>query len=231
MGSNQLSAVVPDAIWVTERAVWFSGVRLRARSTVIRLADGALLVHSPPAPTDELCAALRELGEVRWIVVPNCFHHLGASAMAARFASAKVVGPSSAVRRNRQLKLHMALTDEAFLGAVPELETIALDGCPFLDETVLFHRSSGSLIAADLVMSACARDHWTWRWAARIKGCYDKVRAPPDVEEKTKRNDAAARSIENMAALPLKRLLVAHADVIEDPAEKLREAWRFVRET
>jgi hypothetical protein len=223
-----LSVVVPDAIWVSERPVWFSGVRLRARSTVVRLEDGGLLLHSPPAPTDEFSAAVGALGEVRWIVVPNAFHHLGARAAAARFPSAKVVGPPSATARNRELQLHMSLHDEAF--GVREVEPIALEGCPFLDETVLFHRPTGSLIGADIAMSACARDHWTWRVAGRITGCYDKVRTPPDVRMKTKANDAAARSIDRMAALPLQRLLVAHTDAIEDnPAEKLVEAWRFVR--
>jgi hypothetical protein len=64
----------------------------------------------------------------------------------------------------------------------------------------------------------------------RLTGCYDKVRTPPDVRAKTTPNDAAARSIDRMAALPLKRLLVAHADTIEDrPTEKLLDAWHFVR--
>jgi hypothetical protein len=187
-------------------------------------------VHSPPEPTEAFCAALRALGELRWIVVPNCFHHLGARATAARFASAKVVGPPSATARNPQLQLHMGLRDDAFLGAVKELDAIPLDGCPFLDETVFFHRPTGSLIGADVVISACARDHWSWRWAARLTGRYDKVRTPPDVRAKTRPNDAAARSIDRMAALPLKRLLVAHSDPIEDrPSEKLLDAWRFVR--
>ena len=101
MDTRELSVVVPDAIWVSERPVWFGGVRLRARSTVLRLEDGGLLVHSPPEPTEEFCTALRELGELRWIVVPNCFHHLGARAMAARFAKAKVVGPPSPQRATR----------------------------------------------------------------------------------------------------------------------------------
>ena len=69
-----------------------------------------------------------------------------------------------------------------------------------------------------------------WRWAARLTGRHDKVRTPPDVRAKTKPNDAAARAIDRMAALPLTRLLVAHSDVIEDrPSEKLLDAWRFVR--
>ncbi|MFN7147493.1 MAG: DUF4336 domain-containing protein [Myxococcota bacterium] len=230
MDTSELSVVVPDAIWVSERPVWFSGVRLRARSTVLRLEDGGLLVHSPPEPTEALCSAIRALGEVRWIVVPNCFHHLAAQATAARFPSAKVTGPPSATARNPKLRLHMELRDEAFLGAVKELDVIPLDGCPFLDETVFFHRPTGSLIGADIVLSACPRDHWSWRWAARVTGCYGKVRTPPDVWAKTKPNDAAARSIDRMAALPLKRLLVAHADTIEDrPSERLLDAWRFVR--
>jgi hypothetical protein len=230
MGSGKLVVVVPDAIWVSERPVWFSGVRLRARTTVLRLADGGLLLHSPPEPTDELCAALDALGEVRWIVVPNCFHHLGARATAARFAEAKVVGPASAAARNAQLQLHLGLQDDAFLGAVKELDAIPLEGCPFLDETVFFHRPTGSLIGTDLLISACARDHWSWRWSARLTGRYEKIRTPPDVQWKTKPNDAVARSIDRLAALPLQRILVAHADTIEDrPAEKLLEAWSELR--
>jgi hypothetical protein len=67
MNTSELSVVVPNAIWVSERPVGFGGVRLRARSTVLRLEDGGLLVHSPPEPTEEFCAALRALGELRWM--------------------------------------------------------------------------------------------------------------------------------------------------------------------
>lgn len=230
MDASVLSVVVPDAIWVGERPVWFSGVRLRARTTVLRLEDGGLLVHSPPEPSEAFCTALSELGEVRWIVVPNSFHHLGVPATAARFASAKVVGPESAKAHNPKLQLHMGLGDDAFPSAVKELEVIPLEGCPFLDETVLFHRPTGSLVGADILISACARDHWSWRWAARLTGLYEKTGAPPDVRHKTEPNDDAKRSIDRMASLPLERLLVAHSDPIEDrPAERLLDGWSFVR--
>jgi hypothetical protein len=103
-----------------------------------------------------------------------------------------------------------------------------LGGVPFLDETVFFHGASGSLIAADLLISACARDHWTWRAAARIWGRYEKVRTPPDVRMKTRASAALAESIAHMRALPVQRILVAHADPItERPLEQLAEAWQF----
>jgi hypothetical protein len=220
--------VVPDSIWVTERPVWFSGVRMRARTTVVRLAGDALWVHSPCAPTDEVCAALDALGEVRWIVVPNRFHHLQTPATAARYPNALVVGPKSAESRNSKVRLSMGADDPEYVRTTPELASIQLGGVPFLDETVFFHRASGSLIAADLLISACARDHWTWRISARIWGRYEKVRTPPDVRWGTRASTAAAQSIAQMHALPLERILVAHADPITDrPAEQLADAWAF----
>ena len=220
--------VVPDSIWATERPVWFGGVRIRARTTVVRLSGGALWVHSPCPPTDDVCAALDALGEVRWIVVPNRFHHLQTPATAARYPKALVVGPKTAQARNPHVSLAMGTDDPEYLRATPELAAIQLRGVPFLDETVFFHPASGSLIAADLLISACARDHWTWRMAARISGRYGKVRTPPDVRMKTRANKEVAESIAQLRALPLQRILVAHADPITDrPAEQLAEAWDF----
>jgi len=226
--SGVLEVVVPDSIWVTERPVWFSGVRLRSRTTVVRLADDALWVHSPCAPTDDVCAALDALGDVRWIVVPNRFHHLEAPATAARYPDALVVGPKSAQSRNPQLRLAAGTDDDAYVSSTPELTSIQLRGVPFLDETVFFHAASGSLIAADLLICACAHDHWSWRFAARIWGRYEKNKTPPDVRWSTRASTAAAESIAQMRALPLQRILVAHADPIADrPAEQLVEAWEF----
>ena len=220
--------VVPDSIWVTERPVWFSGARLRSRTTIVRLSGNALWVHSPCAPTDEVCAALDALGEVRFIVVPNRFHHLQTPATAARYPKAVVVGPKSAQARNPHLSLTLGTDDPEYVRSTPELTSIQLGGVPFLDETVFFHPATGSLIAADLLMSACARDHWTWRISARILGRYGKVLTPPDVQWKTRASAAAAESIAQLRALPLQRILVAHADPItERPGEQLAGAWRF----
>lgn len=223
-----LQVVVPDTIWASERPVWYGGVRLRSRTTVVRLAGGALWVHSPGPPTDDVCAALDALGEVRWIVVPNRFHHLQAPATAGRYPQATVVGPASAQARNRQVSLAMGADDPGYLRATPELTAVQLKGVPFLDETVFFHAASGSLITADLLISACAHDHWSWRMAARIWGRYGKVRTPPDVRWNTRASAAAAESIAQLRDLPLQRILVAHADPITDrPVEQLADAWAF----
>lgn len=228
MSTSALTAVVDDKIWTFERPVWFSGVRMRARTTVVRLDDGGLLLHSPAPPTDALAEQLRALGPVRWLVVPNCFHHLGTPAAAAVFPEARVVGPASALKRNKELRIHMDIRDPQLGEQVAELEALPLQGVPFLDETVLYHRPTQTLLGADVVLRADAKDHWTFRWGARITGCYERVRVPPDVKWKIPDKAAAARSIRAMLERPAQRLIVGHAEIIEeDCRDLLAQAWRL----
>ncbi|HEY8946461.1 MAG TPA: DUF4336 domain-containing protein, partial [Polyangiaceae bacterium] len=191
MLESALTTVVADKIWSLERPVWFSGARLRTRSTVVRLLDGSLVLHTPAPPTDAMAEALSALGPVRWLVVPNRWHHLGAPAAAARFPDAKLVGPASALRRNPLLRLDHDLHDGEFAELVPEFDVLPLAGVPFLDETVLYHRPTRTLLGADIVLSAGSNDHFTWRFGAWITGCYERLRVPPDARLKLQDKVAA----------------------------------------
>lgn len=226
--SSALAVVVPDRIWVWERPVWFSGVRQRVYTTVVRLDDGSLMLHSPSPPSDEVAEQLQKLGPVRWLVVPNCFHHLGTPGAAACFPEARVVGPASALARNKALKLHLDIGEAQFTEQVPELEALPLRGVPFLDETVLYHRPTETLLGADIVLCPNSKDHWSMRFAARLLGFYDQVRVPYDVKKKIPDKAAAARSIQAMLERPAQRLIVGHADVIgSDCRNTLARAWRL----
>jgi hypothetical protein len=228
MRQGTLSEIVDGRIWVSERPVWFGGVRLRARTSVIRLDDGRLLVHSPAPPSDGLGTQMTNLGQVSWLVVPNCFHHLGTPAAAAVFPDAKILGPRSAVARNPELRIDVDIHGPAFMEAVPEFALFSLEGVPFLDETLLYHRPTQTLFGADVVLRADGSDHWSWRLAARITGCFNRLRVPPDVRKKIADKEATSRSLRALQPLPIKRLIVAHGDVIEDaPLAQLEAAWRL----
>jgi hypothetical protein len=222
-----LSEIVDGRIWASERPVWFSGVRLRTRTSVIRVDDGRLLVHSPTSPTEGWLKQVAELGVVSWLVVPNCFHHLGTPAAAAAFPEAKILAPRSAAARNPALRIDVDIHDPSF--TLPELALVPLEGVPFLDETLLYHRPTETLFGADAVLQADENDHWTWRLAARITGCFQRLRVPPDVRKKVVDKEAASRSLRTLQAFPIQRLVVAHSRVIEEtPLEQLLEAWRLV---
>jgi hypothetical protein len=228
MHEQDLSEIVDGRVWATERPVWFGGVRLRARTSVLRLDDGRLLVHGAAPPTDGLLKRMAELGEVSWLFVPNCFHHLGTPAAAAAFSGAKVVGPKSAAARNPALRIDVEIGDPRFTEALPELALFPLDGVPFLDETLLYHRPTETLFGADVVLHADENDHWSWRFAARLTGCFKRVRVSPDVRKKVVDKAAASRSLRALEAVPIKRLVIGHGAVIDDaPLAQLLEAWRL----
>ena len=228
MIESVLTTIVVDRIWSIERPVWFSGARLRARTTVVRLDDGSLLLHTPAPPTDALAEELRVLGPVRWLVVPNCWHHLGAPAAAACFREARLVGPASALRRNPLLRLDLDLHDGQFGKLVPEFDALPLAGVPFWDETVLYHRPTQTLLGADIVCSAGTKDHFTWRFGARITGCYERVRVPPDARKKLEDKAATGRSLRAMLQRPAERLIIGHGDIIEQGChDQLAHAWQL----
>jgi len=228
MGHDELSEIVGGRIWASERPVWFGGVRLRVRTSVIRLGDGTLLVHSPSPPTPGLLRQVKDLGEVSWLVVPNCFHHLGTPAAAAAFPGAKVLSPKSAAARNPELRIDVDIHGSTFQKAVPEFELVPLEGVPFWDETLLYHRPTETLLGADVVMRADEKDHWSWRYAARVTGTWKRLRVPPDARKRLDDKEATSRSLQALQALPVRRLIIAHGDIIEEaPLAQLAEAWRL----
>jgi hypothetical protein len=226
---TSLAEQVPGQIWVQERGVWFGGVRLRSRTTIVRLGDGKLWLHSPAEPTPEVLGELDRLGEVAWIIVPNRFHHLNAPAMKKRYPNAQIVGPVSVKPRNKTLVLDHDISSPTLGALFPELRSAQLTGVPFLEETTFFHEPSRTLIGADLMMTGCAKDHWSWRWVSRLFGQYGTFKAPPDVRMHTKASPDLRESLQALMSLPMERILVAHSDAIEErPIEQLSRAWQFV---
>lgn len=63
-------------MWALEQLLAFANVTATIRTTVVRLKDGTLWVHSPQYPTGEFCKLLDDLGSVKHVVLPcNALEH------------------------------------------------------------------------------------------------------------------------------------------------------------
>jgi hypothetical protein len=69
----EMKPIAPE-LWVVETPLRFRGIEVGRRMTVIRLASGAPLIHSPAPLSPELGEALAQLGDVRFVVPASSMH-------------------------------------------------------------------------------------------------------------------------------------------------------------
>src|SRR5258706_11147665 len=109
---NRPLCELAENIWIAERPQSFYGLEVGTRMTVIRLADGSLLLHSPVALDAELRRELDALGCVRFTVAPNRVHHLYAGKVAEAYPEARLwVAPG--LERKRPDLVFVAVLDDA----------------------------------------------------------------------------------------------------------------------
>ena len=199
-----------EGVWVDREPVRILGMRLAATMAVLRLRDDRLLVYSPVAMTDERRAAVEALGTVGHLYAPNRFHHRWVGEWVAAFPSARLHAPAALARKRRDLRIDRVLgadAEPAFAGVVDE---VRIEGFR-LDEGVLVHRPSATLVVADLLHNI-GRPPGVWtRIYAGTMGFYDRV-ALSRMIRWTGFTDrpAARRSLDAVLALPFDRVVVGH---------------------
>jgi hypothetical protein len=95
--------VIDRAARVLTSAYVFDGKTSTANAFVAPLADGKLMVISPPFRASEgLFRDLEGFGEIGAVVANNGFHHLGQPEWKARYPSARFFAPTDAFARIRK---------------------------------------------------------------------------------------------------------------------------------
>ena len=200
---------------MVDRPQRFFGLAVGTRMTVIRLADGSLLLHSPVVLDPELRRALDALGPVRSAVAPNRVHHLYAGDVAKAYPDARLwVGPGLEKKRP-DLRYVAILGNEAPAEWRGQVDQTFFAGRPYENEVVFFHRASRTLVLCDLAFNFGASAPLGTRvWMSLILS-YGRF-GPSKLDPLLIRDRAAARaSLERILAWDFDRVIVAHGDVLE----------------
>jgi hypothetical protein len=223
-----LRALAPD-LWVAERPQKFYGLPVGTRMTVIRLADGSLLLHSPVELDAGLRRELDAVGRVRYAVAPNRVHHLYAGRVAESYPDARLwVGPG--VERKRPDLVYVAvLGDEAPAEWRGQVDQVFFAGRPYENEVTFFHRASRTLVLCDLAFNLREGTAFVTRWLMRSIRSYGHF-GPSTLDPWLIKDRAAARaSLERILAWDFDRVIVAHGDVLETGGhEQLARGYRWL---
>jgi hypothetical protein len=218
---------VTDDLWESHHPHKLMGVfPLGHRMTVVRQPDGGLVLHSPIPLDDALAAELEELGPVRHVLAPSTMHNLFLDAWLERYPGAQFLAVPGFAAKNPGLRVGVELDDTTRL---PGLRCAQIAGMPKVNECVVLHEASRSLIVADLVFHFPSTSSLALRALLRLVGAYGRVAASRLYRSCIKDRAAARASLDRVLAWDFDRLIVGHGDIVSTGAkEKLREAYAFL---
>lgn len=166
--------VIKDTLWTFEQVQGILYVVVPIRMTVVRLAEGGLLVYAPVAPTRECLRLVRELvaeyGDVKYIILPTVSgieHKIFVGPFARQFPDAQVfVAPNQwSFPLNLPLswlglpigRTHILPKDSTKAPFATDFDYAILGpvdlGLGYFEEVAFWHKSSRSLLVTDSVVS------------------------------------------------------------------------------
>jgi hypothetical protein len=220
-----------EDLWIADQPLRFFGLEIGARMTVVRLSGGRLFLHSPIDPSADLKSEVERLGTPSFLVAPNRFHHLYVGGWSAAHPAARVYVAPGVLSKRPDLAGSEELGDAAPEEWSDELDQVFMAGFPLANEVVFFHRTSGTLISADLAFHVDARSPRSTRLAFRLAGAYGRLSVT--LLERLGIRDRAAyrRSLDRVLAWPIARVVVAHGSVVEgDGRAALASAHAWLRD-
>ena len=228
---------VADNIWVVDGPVIRFGLPwpkfpFSTRMTVVRLAGGALFVHSPTPLTSALRAEIEKEGTVRYILGPNRIHYWWIPEWKAAFPGAEVyLAPR--IKEQAKGRIDFATLPLDKQNGYPwdgEIATLPVAG-RFMTEVEFFHRESCTLILTDLIenFEPAKLDSRGMRLLARLGGVQDPHGGTPRDLRLTFSKHAIRAAVETMLAWNPERVVFAHGRwYARDGAAELRRAFGWV---
>lgn len=220
---------VADNIWAVSAPLSFIGLRVGTRMTVIRLSGGGVALHSPVPADLALVAEIEAIGPVRHIICPNLFHHLYAGDAQRLWPDALLHGPAALHRKRKDLRFHVTLDEHLHPDLGTDLDAVSIAGS-LLNETVLYHRASRTLISSDLVENFHHCEHTPTRVYLKLNGALGQTTWPRLMRPLYYRRQSARACVDRILAWPFERAVLAHGEVIRDNArEAVRAGMAWLR--
>jgi hypothetical protein len=199
-------------IWVLPYSLTLFGADLRRMVTVIRLHTGELVIHSTGPFTPEDVAKIIGLGKPGWLLDVMLRHDTFAKHGHQAFPDIPFLAPTG-------FSEVVGFSTEPLIPAPAawgdELEVLPLEGIPTMQEHLVFHRTSRTLIVADLLFNFGPD---TSAWTRFLILCAIGSRHHPGMSRPfrmaVKDKAAFQRSIATLVKWDFDRIIVGHGEII-----------------
>ncbi|ONF95361.1 DUF4336 domain-containing protein [Sphingomonas jeddahensis] len=224
----------PD-LWIVDSGPFSAmGMKLPIRMTVIRLADGGLLLHSPTRYTPELARALAAIGPIRHLVASTMAHWTFLQEWQRACPDATTWGVPVLRTRPQVQRSGVRIDRDLGSSAPPEwagdVEQGLVRGGGGFEEAWFFHKASRTLVLTDLVENLDPEKLGpvtaVLMRGMRATSATTGLQVRPALAAKKAEVRAA---MDTMIALQPETVLFAHGDIFRgNGTEQLRQAFAWL---
>jgi len=230
MIATQLEPIGPNIWLAAGTEIKFMGLVLGTRSTIVRLNDGSVWMHSPVSYNPDLATEIENLGPIRYLVAPNVYHHFFLKEWQDHYPDPQLIGPQDLPAKRPDL-IFSALFDDLRFDPWPgEIARVVFTGSRAFDEHVFFHRASRTAILTDLIVNVRLDKQSTLsRLIAHIEGvAHPNGRTPLLYRLGMRDRAAGADAVTAILGWGATQAVISHGEWFrEDATEELRKrfAW------
>jgi len=220
-----------DGLWVIQRKIRLpGGIEIAGHTTIVRLASGGLLVHSPFRLDAAMRRDLDALGRVEHLVAPSTFHYLYLGEHRRAFPDAAVHLVPGLRERRPAVGAGMVLGDGTPAGWEGQIDHAVLGPTRGAAEAALLDRATRTLILTDLAFNMQTASKRLDRWYWQMNGVWQRFGPTKLVHHVLLRDADLVRAfLARVLAWDFDRIVVAHGDVVErDGKRVLRDAFAWL---
>lgn len=206
---------VTEGLWISNQGS-APGPKSPRCMTVVRLTNGYLWVHAPIPFDESVRYDLSALGEIRCFVLPAFPARDRVEAYSHWYPDARFFGVRSieGFKEGPSIKL---LTDEE--GDRPawsqEIDYHAIKGLSRLQETVFFHRTTGTLMVSEFIHQHKQPQGWLASVQSKIGGFTSGIGFSRIFKKSIRNRNELKASLETIRSWPIKRVISGCGSVLE----------------
>jgi len=208
-------------LWVVDHDLRMpGGIDIGTRTTLVRLSDGGLFMHSPGPLSPELEDSINSLGPVRHLVAPNDFHHLYVEENAKAWPEARIHVSAGLPAKRADLAAAEVLGDEAPGAWAADLEQVCMRGAPRVNEVVFYHPRSRTLVVTDLAFNLARGGSFMTRIFTGLMGMAGRFTTSRFMKLMYRDRAAAAESARRVFVWDFDRVILTHGEIVETGAKE-----------
>lgn len=212
-----------ENLWTADQALSFVGLEVGARMTVVDVTgNGELLVHSPIRLTEEIKVEIDRLGNVRYIIAPNLYHHLFAGDFKNSYPAAELFVAPGLEQKRADLEVDHIIENDVEYAWSSAMAHHVVQGTPRFNEVVLYHREQKTLIVTDVGLHICEDSPLFTRMFFRTTGMFKKFGwSAPERWLLIRDKALFQNSMNTIVAWDFNKILLSHGRLIEKDGQSV----------